>query len=137
MAPICWVKFSRPNVNDTSPEITYTGTWASNGTTSTGYYDNTMHYSNTPGDSAQFTFTGTTIAYFGARNDDNGEDDIYVDGTLEATIDRYSPTYDKQQELFSMSGLASGTHTITIVLLSDRNPASSNYYTDVDGFYVG
>lgn len=125
-----------PNVDDTNAAVTYNGTWGSNGTTSAGYYNNTMHFSNTPGSYAQYAFTGTSAAYFGARNNDNGKDDIYIDGVFDQTIDRYSPTYDKQQLLYSKSGLSAGSHTLKIVVRSDKNAASSNYYTDVDGFAV-
>jgi len=123
-----------PSVDDTSSAVTYSGAWSSNGNPNVGYYNDTFHYSNTPGAYAEYAFSGTSVSFYGSRNFDNGKADIYIDGVLDQTIDRYSPTTVKQQLLYSRAGLAPGSHTIRIVVRSDKNPASSNYYIDVDGF---
>ncbi|QGQ99716.1 DUF4185 domain-containing protein [Paenibacillus psychroresistens] len=121
-------------LDDNNAGITYSGAWST--TTTAGYYNSTLHYANTSGAYAQYTFTGTGIQWIGARSNDHGKVDIYIDGVFNSTLDTYSSTFDKQQTLFSIAGLASGSHTIKIQLRSDKNASSSNYYTDVDAFIV-
>jgi hypothetical protein len=120
-------------IDDANGSITYSGSWTAN-SSQTGYYNNTLHYSNTAGSYEQYTFTGTTINWIGAKNNDHGKVDIYIDGIFDATVDTYSATWDKQQTLYTKTGLSNASHTIKIQLRSDKNASSTNYYTDVDAF---
>ena len=56
---------------------------------------------------------------------------MYIDGSLDATVDTYNANLLTQRELYVKAGLSNGSHTIKIVVRSDKNP-SNGYYTDVD-----
>jgi hypothetical protein len=61
---------------------------------------------------------------------------VYVDAVLQATVDTYNPTRLSQQQLFTKSGLASGKHSIKIVVKGTKNAASKGHYVIVDAFNV-
>lgn len=60
---------------------------------------------------------------------------MYLDGVLVASaIDLYAPNEQLQQVLYTQSGLSLGSHTIKVVVRSDKNPSSSGNYVLVDAF---
>ena len=40
---------------------------------------------------------------------------MYLDGTLQSTVNCYSAARQSQQTVYSVSGLASGSHTLKLV----------------------
>lgn len=122
--------------DDSSASITYTGSWST--TTNAGYYNGTTHFTNTPGDYLQFTFTGTSVRFLGGTYSDHGKIDVYIDGVsmTPSSIEMYTVPQVRSTLLYSKNGLTSGSHTIKIVLSANRNPASSNFYLDADKFEV-
>lgn len=123
-------------VDDFSPSITYTGTWSTT-TYDPNRYEGTGHNSPNAGASAEITFTGTSFAWIGGIGPNRGKTDIYVDGTLHSTVDAYASGYIFKRMLWGISGLTMGTHTIKLVVRSDKNPLSTNYHTDIDQFILG
>lgn len=125
--------------DDSSPAITYKGSWTASTFQSLGtdYFDGTQHFTSTPGDSASFTFTGSTIEWVGSTNNNHGYASISIDGGPPVTVDGYSPDWVKQVTLFTRTGLPPGQHTITITATSGKNPASSGTYLDIDAFITG
>ena len=123
-------------VDDTDSGINYQGGhWTASNTA--GYYNGTVHFSNTPGDSVSYTFNGTFIQWIGSTNNNHGEASVSIDGGTATTVDTYSPQWGKQAVLFEQTNLAAGQHTITITLTGNKNAASSDYYQDVDAFEFG
>jgi hypothetical protein len=123
--------------DDSSPAITYTGSWSSSTFQSFGvtdYFDGSESSSSTPGASASFTFTGPTIEWIGSTNDNQGYASVSIDGGTPTTVDTYSPTSDDQVTLFKSTGLSPGKHTITITVTSQKDSASSNTWQDIDAF---
>lgn len=121
-------------VNDDGAGVTYGGgTWTDNNNVS-GYYNNDAHYTILQGLYAQFTFTGTTIKWIGGKNTDHGKAEVYIDGALDATVDTYASSWLLQQTLYTKTGLASGSHTIKIVVTNTKNASASGYCQDVDAF---
>lgn len=125
-------------INNNNAGITYSGTWTYQGGMSgygfSGYYNDDAHYSNTPGDFAQYTFTGTGIQWIGAMNNNHGKGDVYIDGTFQTTVDTYSANFMQPLVLYQITGLTNTSHTIKVVVNSTKNVGSSNYYLDVDAF---
>lgn len=110
---------------------TYTGSWSTSGFGS-GYYNNTDHYTTSMNSTAEYTFSGTSVSWYGVKGSDHGKADVYIDGMLDSTIDTYSATRSVQAGLYTKTGLSSGSHTIKIVVRSDRNASSSGNYVEVD-----
>jgi VCBS repeat-containing protein len=55
-----------------------------------------------------------------------------VDGGTAHSVDDYSATRVPGASLFTVSGLTSGTHTITITVTGTKNSASSNDIVALD-----
>ncbi|HEY3609146.1 MAG TPA: hypothetical protein VGL06_16720 [Pseudonocardiaceae bacterium] len=116
--------------DDDDLRINYTGSWSSIGSRGLGDLDNGVHYTTTNGDSATITFTGTTITFLTETNVDEGTVGITLDGVAKGTVNANTPTRFAQQHLYTATGLAAGTHTLTVSKISGT-------YLLVDGFLVG
>lgn len=112
-------------VNDSSG--TYTGSWAYSSGRHYGDFGDDVHYTTTNGDSVSYTFTGTGLQILSETNDDEGTADVYVDGTKTQTVTMTGPPRLAQQAVVSVTGLAKGTHTVTLV-------KTGGQYLLVDGF---
>jgi hypothetical protein len=102
-------------VNDTDTGITYSTGWSYSATRGDGDYQDDVHYIRTAGATAQYTFTGTSVEYITEMNTDEGNVDIYIDGTFQTTVNCNASTRSAQVVMYSNSSLTSGSHTIQIV----------------------
>ncbi|MDA8108931.1 MAG: Ig-like domain-containing protein, partial [Betaproteobacteria bacterium] len=119
---------------DTDPSVSYGSGWIP-GNRDKAYSEGTATESNTTGAAATFTFTGTGVSWIGARGPQTGTARIYLDGAAVADVDTYAPTEGPQHTDFSVSGLARGTHALTIEV-AGKNPAATNAWILVDAFDV-
>ncbi|QJU54579.1 right-handed parallel beta-helix repeat-containing protein [Herbiconiux sp. KACC 21604] len=119
---------------NTHSAITYSGTWttASSSNDSGGSYAT----SNSPTATASFTFTGTAIQWISRKTGASGINDVYLDGTKVASIDRYSATGKFQQVVYQNTSLTAGTHTITIKATGKKNASANGSMTILDAFVV-
>jgi hypothetical protein len=93
----------------------YTGSWSASTGRPYGDLGNAVNYTQTDGDSAGFAFTGTGIQVLTETSADEGNIDVYVDGTKTETVSAYSATREAQQPVVDISGLGNGTHTVKLV----------------------
>ncbi|MDG0792181.1 DUF4038 domain-containing protein [Cohnella ginsengisoli] len=122
-----------PTIDDASAAVAYAGTWTA-GSPNAAYYNGTIHWSTTAASYAEYTFTGTSVKWYASRKSDQGKADVYIDGVLDATVDLFSATASLSAIAYSKTGLAGGSHTIRVVVRSDKNAASGGYYVTVDAF---
>ncbi len=131
---------SRPKANkmgetaydDTYYSVLYHGSWRADNQFIQPY-EHSVTYSNTPGDSCQFLFTGTGVRYVYTRAANRGTADIYLDGALQRTIDLYSPT-TRWQSSTTFKNLKNAAHLIEVRVGQGRNAAATDLYVDVDAF---
>ncbi|KAJ6625888.1 hypothetical protein B0H10DRAFT_1782336, partial [Mycena sp. CBHHK59/15] len=64
--------------DDSSPEMTYAGTWETSNTPS--YLNGTIHYTQSPGAAASLPFSGNAVAVYGTVSPDHANIQISVDG---------------------------------------------------------
>lgn len=83
---------------------------------------------------AEYSFTSTLVRWYASKNDGQGKADVYIDGILDATVDLYSSPAIDNTAVYTKTGLSTTAHTIRIVVRSDKNVSSSNYYVTVDAF---
>jgi len=118
-------------INDTAPGITYTGSgWSYSSGRPFGDYDNDVHSTTNNGDSVSYTFTGSGIEALTELNSDEGDINVYVDGSLNQTVSAAaSGDRTAQQALVTVTGLTPGSHTIQLV-------KQSGSYMVLDGLVV-
>jgi hypothetical protein len=119
---------------ETDPAIAYGTGWILSDRHK-AYSEGASAETNTLGAQATFTFTGTGIGWVGARGPQTGKARVYLDRVLIEEVDTYAPTEGPQHTDFTATGLAPGTHTLTIEV-SGRNPASSDMWILIDAFDV-
>jgi GH25 family lysozyme M1 (1,4-beta-N-acetylmuramidase) len=91
--------------------------------------------SDLAGASVSFTFAGTGVDWITFRGPDQGRANVFIDGTLAQTVDGYAPapTFGVVR---SFTGLASGVHTIRIVVEGTARRAASGARVSIDRFDV-
>ena len=121
---------------ETDPAISYTAGWLQ-GNRDHPYSEGTAALSTVPGDQATFTFTGTSVSWIGYRGPQTGIARVILDGNVVADgFDTYAPTEMPQTTLFTLPGLAAGSHTLTIQVTGSKNSASAGTAIVVDAFDV-
>jgi sucrose-6-phosphate hydrolase SacC (GH32 family) len=109
-------------IDDGDASVVYTGAWTL--ATETRYFKSSAHF-NTSGPSFEVSFTGTRVEWYGLRNADLGQADVYIDGALvTGGIDCYSARRQNAL-LFTKGKLANGAHTLKVVVNGKKNAASS------------
>ena len=119
------------------PAVLYSGNWT-HGNLNRSWSEGTVAASDAAGARAMFTFTGTSVTWIGCRKLTTGIARVYVDGTFVREIDTYEPPPIEGYQLpvFTASGLAPGTHTLTIEATGRRNPSASSSYVVIDAIDV-
>jgi Big-like domain-containing protein len=84
--------------------------------------------SMTPGAQATFTFSGTSVTWIGMRSLDSGIARVYVDGVFVSEVDMFARSTELHVPVFTVSGLADGSHTLTIEAtgLKNSDPQASS-----------
>ncbi len=120
---------SSVKIDDRNSQITYVGAWGR--IAGSGYFDNTSTFTTSAGLEAQFSFTGSSIKWYGVKGVDHGKANVFIDNVLDSTLDLYAASRTTGV-VYSKTGLTSGSHTIKIVVRSDRNTSATNTYVEVD-----
>ena len=100
-------------VNNDNAQIVYAGSWSRSTGRGLGDYQDDVQYTETNGDSFQYTFVGTGVDFVTETHNSQGDVDIYLDGELKQTVTTYREEgRGAQQVVYSISDLPNGTHTI-------------------------
>ena len=106
--------FSAALAQETDRSVTYSKGWArKKGTTASG---GQTDVTSTGGSTATVRFTGTDVAWVATPGPGAGTAAVTLDGGAPTTVDLSSPTTTPRKLVLARSGLASGTHTLTITL---------------------
>lgn len=107
--------FKTITVNDTDANISYSGNWGYSSNRGLGDYNDDVHYTETNGDSFQYSFTGTGIELVTEKDSSQGDIDIYLDDVFLQTVGTSGDSRSVQQTVYSASDLADGPHTLKVV----------------------
>jgi hypothetical protein len=137
-APVAKLQQKEPagagSYDDGDARIEYTGFWMHDQQFEESW-GKSITYSNSPGDSAAFLFSGTSIGYVYTMAFNRGVVEVWIDRAPRAKIDLYSKPIRWQQRT-EFSGLDPGPHTIELRVAAEKNPKSSGRYVDLDRFVV-
>lgn len=98
--------------------------------------DNLVSYSNSVGAYMSLDFNGCGIDVYGGLDSDQGMFQVLLDGEEVAVIDTYAEKRVGSQGLYSVHDLEPGDHTIKLVLLEEKNEASSDCIIRIDAFRI-
>ncbi|MGH8707232.1 MAG: Ig-like domain-containing protein [Burkholderiales bacterium] len=119
---------------DTDPSVHYGLGWNRRDDTlhNTGWYSwsgGSAAESMTPGAQATFTFTGTSVAWIGMRGIDSGIARVFLDGVFVSEVDMFARSTELHVPVFTASGLANSSHTLTIEATGLKNGDSQAFNT--------
>jgi Right handed beta helix region len=117
---------------NTSSSVKFSGAWRTMDSRSDS--GGSSQYLNSAG-SATLTFTGTAVQWLSRVTPSSGIANVYLDGA-KTTVDRYSKATEYQKVVFSRTGLANTTHTLTIEWSGTANAASSGKNLMIDALVV-
>ncbi len=122
---------------ETDPAVSYSGSWTQ-GNLNRTWSEGTVATSLVAGSQATFSFTGTTVRWIGNRKASTGIARVYLDGVFVTEIDTFVPAPREayQTTVLTLTGLAAGSHTLTIEATGRKNPAADSAYVVVDAFDV-
>ena len=122
---------------ETDPSTTYSGGGWTQGTNFHFWSGEAAAYSGTAGARATFTFTGTAVRWVGQRGFNTGIARVWLDGVQVAEIDTFAPVQEEfQAALFSATGLADTSHTLTIEATGQKNASAFETWVIVDAFDI-
>ncbi len=84
-------------------------------------------FSTQPGDKITFRFEGTGVSLVGNWLKDGGIADIFIDGTFRRSVDcyfHYAGQEHLNMNLFHITGLPEGPHTLQVVVKGEKRPES-------------
>jgi beta-galactosidase GanA len=125
--------------DDTDAALAYQGTWTHVGAEvgyTSGDYRRTESFSAAVGDTMTVQFTGTAVRWISSTDANHGIAEVYLDGSLVATVDGYAASKATQQVFYAAHGLSDGPHTLRLAVTGRQNPAASGHYVVVDAIDV-
>ncbi len=132
------------HLQEMDPDVTLTAGWMHDPTTfwsGGGVHTSDdpvwggMRYAETGGEKATVKFRGTSIRWSGYRGPDAGIARVQLGGVA-TEVDLYAPGKKYQEVVFTATGLADTTHTLTIEATGRKNDASTGTRVVVDAFDV-
>jgi hypothetical protein len=109
--------------NDDDPAIRYIGPWQASSKRGYHDYNDDVHFTQSPGAAAEFTFTARGIELLTEKFSDMGPLDIFLDGRPSGSVNLHVDDFPRlaQIPVFRARGLSDGAHTLRLV------NASTNY----------
>jgi len=121
---------------ETDPSVAFTPNsgWTQDG--SRPWSGGGAAFSTMPGAQVTFNFTGTSVTWIGGRATGTGIARVSLDGVFLREVDTYSKTEEVRVSMFTASGLANTSHTLTIIATGQQNAAATAAFIIVDAFDV-
>ncbi|MGW4897809.1 beta-galactosidase [Kitasatospora sp. NPDC004240] len=126
-------------VDDQGPQAAYGDGWTHVGhreSYTADEFRQTESWTDRAGADVTVRFRGTAVRWIASTAANHGLADVYLDGTLAATVDGYSAGTVSQQVLWSRNGLTDGEHTLRIVATGRKNASAKGTFVAVDAVDV-
>ncbi|MCU1337258.1 MAG: glycosyl transferase, family 2 [Bryobacterales bacterium] len=126
--------FSTGRYDDLDERVEYSGAWRPD-LQFRQSSDQSITYSDTPGNWFRISFTGRAITYVFTQAANRGIAKVIIDGRPQARINQYS-AQTQWQSMRRFGGLALGTHTLEVRVSGEKDPLSGGLFVDLDAFVV-
>ncbi|MBM4464474.1 MAG: hypothetical protein FJ014_02710 [Chloroflexi bacterium] len=130
-----WVTLPYELVEGEDPTEVITDGWSIDPNAS--HHGGEAIFSNTPGASASWNFTGTAVSLMYPKLSNAGVATVTVDSGLPITIDMYAPSDQFQVEHVITHGLSYGPHVITVTVAGYTVSGGTDTRVYVDAFRSG
>jgi hypothetical protein len=98
-------------------------------------YRHTLAYTNIPGASISFAFTGRAITYIYTRAHNRGIAEVWIDDELKDRLDLYAPDTEWKRRT-TYYALGSGIHMVRIRVTGQRSLQASDCFVDLDAVTI-
>jgi len=119
-------------VQEAAASITYSSGWIGN--SNSDFSGEAVRFAATAGETATYTFTGSSVAWATTIGTGRGIAEVSLDGGTPVSIDLFAATQTTRQLVFARNGLADQEHTLTVRVTGDKNSASTGRRIDIDAF---
>jgi len=119
-------------VEETAAAVKFSGNWFNNSNGANS--GSSAKLAMDAGSTVSFTFTGNAITWIAYRDMWSGIARVTVDGIVKGDIDTYSAADSARSQIYALSNLIWGTHTITIEATGRRSASSMGAWIWVDAF---
>lgn len=123
-------RFAR--AQESSTAVKYTGSWST--VSLSGASGGYVRKSATAGNTATFSFSGTSVAWASTKGTNRGIAEVWLDGVKVATVDLYASTLQTARVVWSSGTIAAGSHTLRVKVTGTKNASSSGVRVDIDCF---
>ena len=117
---------------ESSTAISYVGSWPR--VAVSGAAGGYVKKSTTAGNSATYSFHGTSVGWASTKGANRGIAEVWLDGVKVATIDLYASTTQTARVVWSSGTIAGGSHSVRIRLTGTKNALSTGVRVDIDAF---
>jgi hypothetical protein len=84
------------------------------------------------GDEAMLVFEGSGVAIVGTMSQTGGRADVYLDGAKAGMIEAWIPERTTDTDYWHVTGLASGRHTVRLVVRDDADRRSTGRFLQIE-----
>jgi hypothetical protein len=120
--------FTIREIEDRSSSVDYSSGWSRIGSSKSS--DDTVMSATRAGKTASYSFSGSGVALVSTRGPKMGKAEVWVDGSLAATIDLKRDSNAYRQIVWHASWATAGSHTVVVKVLG----TSGRPRVDVDEF---
>jgi hypothetical protein len=121
-------------VEENNAAVTYTGTWSTNN--NANHSGGSARGSSNAANRVTLSFSGTSVSFIMYKDQWAGIANISVDGVLHGEADTYASPSKAQANVYTVSGLSNGAHTVTVAPTGRKNASSGGLWLWVDAFDV-
>ena len=121
-------------IEQNNAAMTFTGRWFANNNPALS--GGSAALAVDAGSRATLAFTGSGVSWITYQDQWSGMARVYVDGDVKTTIDNYASPARTGVAAYTIGGLGSGAHTITIEVTGTRSANSQGSWVWIDAFDV-
>jgi len=124
-------------LDDASRDLKYSGSGWKHEATVPAVFEGTQSETRQLGDAVEYSFQGNRITWYGRLGSAMGKADVFIDGTLDQTVDTYDADEIPNVAVYSRTFPSVGEHGLKILARGDHNWRSSDSWVLIDALQIG